>query len=277
MEYELPPARRCSAYEDVHDSQRTGFVTDPAVCVNTQPNGGVLWRVAALRKLDAVATDVEARARNTRSLFFRNLEPGWEDDRRAVAATQRERMLEAMARAVAAKGYAKVTVADVVGLASVSRSTFYEHFTGKEHCFLIAYEEGAAAIVREVGAAVARSGAVDWHDRVRAGMTAYTDTLAADPDLARALLVDVLGAGPQAVALRRKVFSSFVDLYRPSPTGNRPADVAMRRVPEPFLRALVGGISELVQEHIVTHGAETLPELTPTLIGLAFAIVDVSG
>ena len=95
--------------------------------------------------------------------------------------------------------------------------------------------------------------------------------------MARTLLVDVLGAGPRAVQLRRRVFGSFVDLYRAAPQGTRPADVAMRQVPEAFLRALVGGIGELVSEHIVTHGAETLPELAPTLIQLAFSVVEVGG
>ena len=222
-----------------------------------------------------MTSGTEMRPRNTGSLFFRHLPDGWEDDPRQVAGGQRERMLEAMARAVAAKGYAKVTVADVVALANVSRSTFYEQFTDKEDCFLQAYEEGANAIIREVAVTVARAAADDWHERIRIGMSRYLEVLAADPDLARALLVDVLGAGPRAVNLRRKVFSNFVDLYRPAPDGDRPADVALRNVPEPFLRALVGGISELVQEHIVTRGAESLPELTDTLISLAFAIVDV--
>ena len=220
---------------------------------------------------------VPPRPRDPDSLYFRGLPPGWEDDRAVVARTQRERMLDAMARAVAAKGYAKVTVSDVVALAGVSRRTFYENFTDKEQCFLDSYAAGAQAIIADVGATVRRSDQEDWHERVRVGMTAYTKLLAANPDLARALLVDVLGAGPRAVELRRKVFHSFVDLYRAAPQGTRPADVAMRRVPEPFLMALVGGISEPVSEHIVTRGAESLEELTPTLIELAFNIVEVGG
>ena len=217
----------------------------------------------------------QPRARNPRSLYFRALPPGWEDDRKAFAGAQRERMLDAMARAVGARGYVNVTVAAVVALAGVSRTTFYEHFDDKEQCFLETYAEGAQALVDEIAATVRASGLADWHDRVRTGIEAYLEILASNPDLARALLVDILGAGPQAVQLRRKVFSSFVDLYRPSPDGTRPADVAMRRVPEPYLRGLVGGISELVQEHIVTRGAASLPELADTLVGLAFGIVEL--
>src|SRR4051812_25703072 len=184
-------------------------------------------------------------------------------------------MLDAMTRAVAAKGYANVTVADVVALAGVSRRTFYEQFAGKEECFLETYAVGARAIIAEVGEAVRRANSGDWHERVHIGMEAYTQVLAGNPDLARALLVDVLGAGPRAVELRRKVSPAFVDLSRPAPSSDRPADVAMRQVPEPFLMALVGGISELVQEHIVDRGAESLEELNPTLIELAFSIVEL--
>jgi AcrR family transcriptional regulator len=76
------------------------------------------------------------------SLFFRSLEPegGWDGSRAAVWANQRARMLDAMARAVATKGYARVSVADVVQLAGVSRRTFYEQFRDKEDCFLVAYD-----------------------------------------------------------------------------------------------------------------------------------------
>jgi AcrR family transcriptional regulator len=218
-----------------------------------------------------------ANERNSRSLFFRALPAGWENDRKTFAAAQRERMLEAMSRAVAARGYVNVTVADVVALAGVSRTTFYEHFDDKEACFLETYSEGSRALVEEIAAAIRESGLTDWHDRVRTGIGRYLELLGSNPNLARAILVDVLGAGPAAVELRRHVFSSFVDLYRPSPRGRRPADVAMRRVPEPYLRGLVGGIAELVQEHIVTHGAESLPELADTLVGLAFRIVELGG
>ena len=195
-----------------------------------------------------------ARPRNTASLFFSGVD---ESDQRA-------RLLEAMARAVAHKGFAKTTVADVVALAGVSRRTFYELFADKEDCFLDADRTGSDALIRAVATDVLISGADGWHERMRVGLEAYTGLLAADPDFARALLVDVLGAGPRAVQLRREVFSSFVDLFRPAPGG----------LPDPYLRALVGGISELVQEQILAEGAGTLSDLAPTLVELAYSVVE---
>lgn len=215
------------------------------------------------------------RTRDASGLLFHHLPAGWEDDPKQLA--QRERMFDAMVRAVAERGYAKVTVADVVALAKVSRTTFYEHFEDKEDCYLKTYEAGTQRVIAWCATPVAESGLEDWHDRVRLGLGAFLEVLAANPDLARALLVDVLGAGPRAVALRRQTFAAFISLFRPAPTGRRPADVALRRVPDVWLRALVGGIAELVQEHILLHGAESLMKLHETLVELAYGIVEAGG
>jgi len=48
----------------------------------------------------------------------------------------RSRVLEGMAHAVSRKGYAETTIADIVGEASVSRRTFYEHFESKAECLI---------------------------------------------------------------------------------------------------------------------------------------------
>jgi len=60
--------------------------------------------------------------------------------RRTVRESQRWRLLEAITEAVARRGYAEASVADVIEIAGVSRKTFYEHFRDKEDCFLKAYE-----------------------------------------------------------------------------------------------------------------------------------------
>jgi AcrR family transcriptional regulator len=54
-------------------------------------------------------------------------------------------MLLGMVEAVADKGYAKTTVADVLTRARASRETFYEHFANKQECFLAAYVDSRDA------------------------------------------------------------------------------------------------------------------------------------
>jgi AcrR family transcriptional regulator len=208
------------------------------------------------------------RERNERSLFFRHLDLS-AGARSAAGASQRARMQDGIMRAVAHKGYGNVSVGDVVAAAGVSKRTFYEHFADKEECFLEAYRTGSQAVVEDIAAAVRASGETDWEERMRVGLDAYTRTLASEPDLAQTLLVDVLGAGPRAIALRRQVLGAFAELFRPGPDGS---DV-LAAVPDTFRRALVGAVGELVQEHIYEHGAESLPELAPTLAEVARAVI----
>src|SRR5690606_30880284 len=58
--------------------------------------------------------------------------------REEVERSQRERLLTAAAEAVAEKGYASMSVADILKGASVSRTTFYQLFDDKLDCFLAA-------------------------------------------------------------------------------------------------------------------------------------------
>ena len=115
-------------------------------------------------------------------------------DRELVVASQRTRLLEAVGRAVADKGYAGATIDDIVRGAGVSKKTFYEHFRDKEDCFLAAYEAAAGELFERVRAAQHEPG--DWLERARAGIRAYLRWLAGDPALARVFLIEVAAAGP---------------------------------------------------------------------------------
>ena len=57
-----------------------------------------------------------------------------------VVHNQRERLIAGLAEAVAEKGYGGTTIADITRHAAVSRRTFYEHFDGKDECFVAAFD-----------------------------------------------------------------------------------------------------------------------------------------
>lgn len=213
------------------------------------------------------------------AVFFRSVEPasGWDAGRAAVAASQRGRMLYAVTRAVVEKGYAAVTVADVVSRAGVSRRTFYEQFDNKESCFLAAYEAGTQAVIGDIRGAIADEPPDDWREMVRRALTMYANALAAEPDFARVFTIDVLGAGPKAVERRRQVYDLFVEQWRALAMAASRRDSAIGVVPDLTLRALVGGIAELVQHHILTEGAETLGELAPVLGSLSIQVIEGAG
>jgi AcrR family transcriptional regulator len=183
-------------------------------------------------------------------------------------------MLEAMALAVAEKGYTATAVADVIARAGVSRKTFYEHFTNKEACFLEAYDAGVGALLAAIDDAVA--GAPDWQRAVIFGLRAYLDALAANPAFARTFLIEILAAGPRALERRAAVHARFAGQIAANHRAARADLPALPRVPEHRFPACVGATHELVTVHLVREGAETLPALLDQLVDLQLALFGVS-
>src|SRR3954452_9962584 len=162
--------------------------------------------------------------------------------REVVWQSQRGRMLEAMALAVAEKGYAGTAVADVIARAGVSRKTFYEHFANKEACFLEAYDAGVQVLLAAIAQAIAA--APDWRAAVTGGLGAYLETLAANPAFARTFLVEILAAGPRANARPAAVHGGFADQIAMTHRAARADLPRLPEVPEHRFRACVGAIHE---------------------------------
>lgn len=194
-----------------------------------------------------------------------------------VAESQRARMFAAISRAVVEKSYPRVTVADVVRIAGVSRRTFYEHFSGLEDCFLAAYEAGAQHVIVRILDGQAALPPGDWRLRARVALETYTESLAAAPEFARVFVIDIMGAGERAVTLRGHGYDMFIEQFRLLAQLASREDERIGPISDLVLTALVGGIAELVQRHILSHGAETLGELAPTLADLAIQAIEGAG
>jgi AcrR family transcriptional regulator len=192
-------------------------------------------------------------------------------DRELVAASQRSRLLEAVGRAVADKGYAGATIDDIVRGAGVSKKTFYEHFRDKEECFLAAYEAAGDELYARVRDA--HSGPDDWLDRTRAGIAAYLRWLAAEPALARAFLIEVAAAGPRAAERRERLRDRYAELMRELQEEARAEIGSLPALPIEVFHAVVAAVDELVVRRIREGGAEELPELEPVLLYLQVALL----
>ena len=215
----------------------------------------------------------------TGSLFLHSVPAprAWDDMSETASSITRARIFEGMARAVAERGYATTTVADVVTAGRISRRTFYEHFRDKEHCFLETYRTGCENGLAQIDAAVRALEEPDWRTRLWVSLETYLDILAAEPDFARVLLLDVLGAGGRALEMRERVLGTYVEQYRGLRERARAEDPALPAVPDEFLRALVGGIAELVQQCLlespVGEVSDRLRALTPTLVSFVTAVL----
>ncbi|MEA2445961.1 MAG: hypothetical protein QOJ12_3253 [Thermoleophilales bacterium] len=190
--------------------------------------------------------------------------------RNEVLASQRGRMLDAIAEAVAHKGYAATTVGDVVGRAGVSRKTFYEHFGDKEQCFLAAWEAGVEILFRAI--AQSQEGARGPVERMRTGLRAYLETLASEPAFARSFLIEVVAAGPRAEARRADVHAAFAALLEDSHTRARAEVDTLPDVPHEVFRAAVGAINELVSAYVREGRTADLAELEDTILYLQLVL-----
>jgi len=183
--------------------------------------------------------------------------------REQVLASQRGRILAAVAAAVADKGFARVTVADVIARAGVSRETFYEQFSDKEEAFLAALDGGAELLLAILGSALSlpAEGPIEQLDHM---LEVYLDTLAAEPAFAKAFLIDAYGAGAAATAKRIDLQQRFVDAIA-GILGIGGEDSSDRFACE----ALIAAVSSLVTARIGTGRAAELPQLREPLIELA--------
>jgi AcrR family transcriptional regulator len=191
----------------------------------------------------------------------------------AVAASQRMRMLAAIARAVADKGYGHTTVADVIALAGVSRRTFYEQFPKLEDCFLAAYREGMQLLFGAIRDALRQQPGADWRARTGIAIEAYLKALAEHPEATWTFAVETLGAGRPALEQRAWVLNQWVAQWRALQALREQADPQAPKIADEQLLGIAGGIEEMVRECLRTRGAKKLPTLAPAATVFALAVL----
>lgn len=185
-----------------------------------------------------------------------------------VAQSQRERLLEAMAEAVAEKGYARTSVADVLSLAGVSRATFYKLFKDKDDCFRAAFDafaERLAELMASVLEGVRLAGSTDPIVKLDRVVTTYLAVLQNTPALARTFLVEVYAAGPEAIAQRRESLERFIDVVAEThrgETGLLGTDPEQRFA----VTAVVSAVSSMVTHAVGTGQFEEIPKLREPIL-----------
>lgn len=194
--------------------------------------------------------------------------------REEVEQSQRDRLLTGAAEAVAEKGYAATSVADILRRAGVSRTTFYQLFDDKLDCFLAANRMASEVVSTVIADEMSRLEAagpltpIERLDRLLAG---YLETLVEFPVLARVFLVEVYAAGSEAIEQRRVALEGFVDLVATTIGGEEAGDGSDARV---VAEVLVAAVSSMVTNAVGVGRADRLREMHRPLMALATRVLD---
>lgn len=186
-----------------------------------------------------------------------------------VTSAKRERILEGMLDAVGSSGYDGTSVRTVLTRTGLYRQAFYDNFPDKDACYLEAFDFGVARMEALVVAAAASE--ESWQGKLRAGLGAFLEALDREPDIGRALIVEVHAAGPEPLERRAetmKRIADFIDSAREVPgEGESPPPIA----PE----GIVAGIHAIVHARLATGANEGFRELLPEF--MYFAVLPYFG
>ena len=183
----------------------------------------------------------------------------------AVLRHQRARLGSAMVEAVGRHGYSGTTLRELVRLAGVSKSTFYEHFENKRQAFLATSDEILDRIDERVEAACEMH--EDYRDRLGAALSTFIEIVLAHPQETNLVIVESLTLGSAGVAHRERVCAVFEGAIRDS-FEQSPSDI---EVSDLTVRAIAAGIRGVVYRHLRDGTADRLPglvgELTEFVLG----------
>ncbi len=180
-----------------------------------------------------------------------------------VAQHQRARLQGAMVEAVWRHGYAETTLRELVTLAGVSKSAFYEHFDSKQDCFLSTFDEIVAVVSRRVIAASRSAG--DFRARLAAALSVFLEMAAEEPAAASLAAVDSLTLGAAGIEHRERGSEVFEALVAqgfdrsPSP----------RQMPPSTVKAVVAGVRGVTYRRLRSSRQQELPGLTHELVDWA--------
>jgi AcrR family transcriptional regulator len=193
--------------------------------------------------------------------------------REEVEASQRTRLLQATIELGTERGFASLTLADIVGRAGVARSTFYEYFADKQQCFLEAFDYAADRVL-ELVLAVGPPPAGDYGSPVHAYISRLLELTVEEPGLVRLVAADGETLGPAAAKRQRAIRSRLADGLVALRDFLRQDDPKLAPITHTRALAIVGAITEVLKHTFYTSGVDALPALQAELATTVLALLE---
>jgi TetR/AcrR family transcriptional regulator len=178
-------------------------------------------------------------------------------EQREVIRHQRVRMHGAMIEAVAANGYERTSVKQVVSLAGVSRRSFYEQFANKQECFLATFDLLATRGARRISAAY-RATEGPMEERLKGAFGELADAVGTNWKGAGLVILEAPRTGAPGLLRIRQATATFEQMLSSSFESEPQASA----LPRPVVRGIAGGLHGALSMCLREGSAEDLPALT---------------
>lgn len=193
--------------------------------------------------------------------------------REEVAASQRTRLLRATVELGTGRGFASLTLSDIVGRAGVARSTFYEHFTDKEDCFLKTFDYAADRVLEHV-LTLGPPPTGEYSTLAHAYVARLLDLCLKEPGLVRLVAADADVLSPAAAERHRAIRGRIAEQLVALREFLRQDDPTLAPITKIRALAIVGAISEVIQQTFYASGIDALPGLQPELATIVLALLE---
>ncbi|MBO2457510.1 TetR/AcrR family transcriptional regulator [Actinomadura violacea] len=182
---------------------------------------------------------------------------GMDGDERESA--RRERLLEAGLDLFGTVGYAASTVEDLCRRAGLAKKFFYESFSDRESLILTIYDVQITRAQESVLRALADAGPT-VPDQAAAGISAFINTVGADPRVARLLFREIIRCATPATEERyqraKRDFAGFI-----AGTLTRIEGIPHTPRIQMGTTQIIGSINELMTDQVLGHLDATLDEI----------------
>jgi AcrR family transcriptional regulator len=150
-----------------------------------------------------------------------------------------------MIEAVSANGYSKVTIAELVRIAGISKTAFYDHFPSKQACFLATVDEIIRLAVRETGEAFRSR--QDVLEGLETAIDAVIDNAVAYTPAAHLVVIDSIELGRGSLEVRERIATMLEAMIRAILN----VDPGSAAVSELTIRAIVGGMRGVLHHFLL--------------------------
>jgi AcrR family transcriptional regulator len=179
----------------------------------------------------------------------------------------RRRLLDGLAASIVGDGYRETTVADIVRRARTSRRTFYEHFAGKEECFVALLAAVNDEMLRRIPAAVDPNS--PWQDQVRQAIEAWIGFAESQPAITLSWIREVPSLS--VPACRQDMTQAFVGMIQTLCDTEPMRAAGIGPVPRELAVMLLGGLRELAATTVEDGGR--IRDVSETAVRASIALL----